>query len=869
MGRGKLVHVFKVAVKSLRRNLRRLIGTFAAIFLGVSFMAGVLILGDTTRASYNSLFATAATGIDAVVRAKVPPDTTNERAGALGTQQRTIPTSLAPMIAGLPGVAALEDVHESNQGVVVIGTDGRPVPTPPGRTFVGTGWPTDARMNPYTIDGAGRPPEAANEVALDVDTAAAAGATLGRTVTIRTPKSVSPYRITALIRIGDSTSAGTGRAVFSPDTAAAQFTEPGRSSRFLLRAEAGTSQAELAHRVRAAITSPEPGLRIEVLTGDAYVAELRGQVANFLDILSSALVGFAGLSLVVGAFVISNTFSILVTQQIRELALLRAVGASGRQVLAAVLAEASVLGLVASVAGTAGGAVLSLALRAGFDAFGLDLPTGPLVVTAATIGISIGIGFTMAVICAYLPARRAARVPPMAALGDIDIARSEHPAWRLGFGLGLLAVSGALLWWALARHSQNSALLAGAATACAMIGTGVLGPRLAGPLANVAVVPLRHLGISGVLAGRNAVRNPRRSASTATAIMIGVASVVFVLIMADTLRSVSAETTKRAVTADVIVTADQLGLNPLPAGTATEVEATPGVRRVGEIRFPRAQVFGTSQRIAALDRNALAQARLTVVDGSLSALGLDGIAVASKEATKNHVKIGDSVPVVFGDGVAMTAEVRAIVDGTSLLDSNLVVSTGLATQFEPNVTESRVLVDGNGNISVPALVSRLEKVPLLAGASVTDISTYARQHTGALDQIIGLFLVMLALTIVIALFGVTNTLSLSIRERTRELGLLRAVGTTRGQVSGMIRLESLVLATVGVLEGLDIGLIFGWGIGRVLLDDPQAPNGLSVVMPWKQIFLVVAVGLASGIFTSIAATRRAGQLNVLEAIQAD
>ena len=859
--------MFAIALKGLRANARRLVGTFVAILLGVSFTAGVMMLTDTTTAAFDTLFRTEGSGVDVVVRATPPVDRQGGGGGGRGGDQRVVPASLADQLRKVDGVAAVEVIHQTRRGVVVVGKNGQPTSSGFGAPFLASGYPTDQAMNPFTL--VGKPPTGADQVVLDANTADIAQTKIGETITIRTPSKVGTFRLVGTVTLGSSATGGSGRALFAPSVAQGFNTVPGTASRIQLRAKAGISQEELRTKVAPIVAATPSQVPIEAITGTAYVAELRARIADFLVILNNGLLGFAVLSLFVGAFIVYNTFSILVTQRQRELALFRAVGASKRQVVGAVMAEALVVGLVAGFAGVAGGAGLSIALSSGFKAFGVALPSGPLVVTPSVVLIAAATGLFMALACAWFPSRRAARIPPVAALRDVAIDRSTKSRTRIVFGVMFVIASGVFLGLGLSNTGTAAAIRVGIATAAAFIGITVLGPFIASPVASLIGVPMRAFGITGRLATQNARRNPRRTASTAAALMIGVAMVTFVLVMSATLKGIIVETTKRAITADVIVTGDAEGRTALTTGSIADAARVRGAKRVGAVTMLRASGFGTSdrpERIAAATPTALRQSPLVMTAGSLDQLGTNGIAVSKQAADENKVKLGDPITLTFIDGTVAHVSVVGIVDDLSVVDTDLLVSSAFATANQPDVGPSQILVDRTAAVSTNELIRNLKAVPSLIGTQVQDISSFADAQASSLNAIVGVFLVMLGLSVVIALFGIANTLSLSIYERTRELGLLRAVGSTRSQIGALVRLESIILALLGTTQGAVIGLVFGSAIAQTLVTDPTAPKGLSIVIPWLQMVGVIAVAILAGVLASVAATRRAKRLEVLKAI---
>lgn len=866
--------MIRIALRGLRGNARRLVGTFVAIVLGVSFMAGVRILSDTTRASFDTLFATVGDGIDLVVRVEPQDrdgDGEDDDDGSAAFDLRTVPGALADAVRDVPGVAAVEAVHETRRGVVVVGSDGQPVSLGPGTSFHASEYPTVPEMDPYTLADGGRAPRADDEVVLDRATAETGALVVGDSVTIRTPNSVAPYRLVGIVTLGETAGGGAGRALFTTATATSFMTDPAEATRLLVLADTGVEPEELRGRVdEVAAASSGPTRRLETITGEEYVADLRGRIGEFLDILENGLMGFAGLSLFVGAFVIYNTFSILVAQRQRELALLRAVGAGRRQLVGAVLVEAGVVGAVAGLVGVGGGALLARGLSAGFAAFGFDLPTTSTVVTGSVVVTAFLIGVAMSLVCALFPALRAARIPPVAALRDVAVDHSDTSRTRLVVGLVVAAGSAVLLARGLAitENGSGAAVTVGVATAAAFVAVAVLGPLLAAPVARLVGAPLLAFGTTGRLARANATRNPRRTASTAAALMIGVSIVTFVLVMSATLESVVTETTERSLTADVIVSGDAFGRGAIAGDARSAIETVPGVARVGTVTSLRAKYFGDLQNLAAASPDVLAQAVFTVVSGSLDDLGVDGVAIERDEADDEEIGVGDTLPVGFVDGTIATPTIVAVVDNLDVIGSDLLTTESFAARYQPEIGPSQILVETAPDVSTASVIRSIKALPLLIGTQVQDISSFAEAQTSTLDSIVGIFGVMLALTVLIALFGIANTLSLSIHERTHEIGMLRAVGMTRRQVARMVRLESVILALLGTFEGAVIGLVFGWAIAFTLVNDPTAPPGLAVELPLGQVAGVVGVAIAAGIVAAVTAARRARRLDVLAAIAA-
>jgi putative ABC transport system permease protein len=565
---------------------------------------------------------------------------------------------------------------------------------------------------------------------------------------------------------------------------------------------------------------------------------------------------FALVAVFVGAFIINNTFSITVAQRTREMAMLRAIGASGRQVKRAVLTEAVAIGTLASASGLVAGVGVASGLRAMLSQFGVDLPNGPMVISPQAMVASFAVGLTVTVLSAWLPARRAAKIAPIAALRDVAVDRSAF-SWRRGVFGSLITVAGVTV---LNGLSNDALALVGLGALTTFVGVSVLGPALARPVARLLGTPLRLRGLSGELATRNATRNPKRTARTAASLMIGVGLVSFLTIFAASAKSSMAGSLNEDFTGTHIVQTggfdNTSGLSP---ELATELRSTPGVDVVAEARISPAVVDGSeTDAFYAVDATTIDQLfELGAVEGDLDALGADGIAVSTDQARDEGWTIGSTVPVTFPTGDA-TFVVEAIYSGATDWVGSQFVDLEAFPANGADELDFRGYVSGDETAITGAAAD-------YASADVLDRDAFLDNLNGEIDTILGLFYALLALAVVIALLGIANTLALSIFERTRELGLLRAVGMNRSQVRSSVRWESIIIAVFGTTLGLAVGTFFGWAIVRSLAD--QGIDTLTV--PVGSLVVVTVIAGIAGALAAVMPARRAAKLDVLEGLMTD
>ncbi|MDQ2677887.1 MAG: ABC transporter permease [Actinomycetota bacterium] len=842
--------MWKISLKSLRAHKRRLLRTCSAVLLGVAFLAGTLVLGDTMRAGFANVFSEAYAGTDVVVQGAQTIGSES------GEQRRIVPDEVLTTIEGaegvdvvVPAIDGLAQVLDSDGDA--IGGNGPPT--------LGGAWDaTD--MNPYDLVD-GRAPETSGEVVIDRGTARKGELGVGDTTRVRTPTPVD-VTIVGIAAFGSQDSiGGSGFTGFTPEDARQHllFGAPGSTS-VSISAEQGVTPDELAERIGA--TLPEG---FEAKTGEQMSAAATESIGeDFLDMMQTFLLAFTVIALLVSTFSIYNTFSVILAQRTRESALFRAIGATRSQVLNSIAIEALLIGLIASIGGVLVGLALALGLTSGMRSIGIDLPGG-LDVSPTSLVISVVVGLVVTLLASLAPAVRASRVAPMAALRDAAIDRSDTSRVRAVLG-AVVAVAGIglVLYGALGSVASPISIV-GPGALLSLVGLVVLGPVVARPASSLLGAPIAATrGASGSLARGNAMRNPQRTAGTASALMIGVSVVALFTVVAASLTVSFRETITGSLTSDLIVVDESFSGSGMSPEMSTRLTALPEVDDAVGLGFGSVLDEGEELEFAVVDLGRLDRvADLEVTSGGLAELGRNGIAVASDAAEEHGWKLGSEVPVTFIDGAEEPLRVGALFDKAEITGS-LLMSQELWTAHNSVALDFMNLIALAPGVDVEEGRAAVDAVGEEFGApgAVTS-DEYADDVAGQITQMLSIVYVLLALSIIIALMGISNTLALSIHERTRELGLLRAIGQTRGQLRSMVRWESVIIAVFGTVGGIGLGLFLAWGLVRGLSTDFE---GASFSAPVTQLVVITAVGGLAGVLAGILPARRAARLDVLGAI---
>jgi len=842
-----------IGLKQVWAYKRRLTGTLLAVTLGVAFLAGTLLLGDTLRANFDRLFNQASSNSEVLLRSAT-------KVGTSGGQdlRAGVDASLLGRVARVPGVAQAEpDVEGSGQ---LLGSNGKGIGGNGPPTWAAN-WVPVPSLNPYRLV-AGRAPRTGNEVVINRGAAKTGHLHLGEVTTLLTPR---PVRVVIVGIVTFGTADGFGPSTFTGMTlhAAEQYltSNPGKLSSILIKPAPGVSAGQLMTRLRAVLP---PG--VQAITGAQLAQENISAIdSSFLGFIRTALTAFAVIALLVAAFSIYNTFSIIAAQRARSAALLRALGAMRRQIIAASILETLVVGLAGSVAGLAGGIGVAGGLKGVFDDFGFALPAGGLVVKASTVLIAVAAGLSATVIAGVLPAVRASRVPPLAALRDVAAEPAAPSRLRAGIGAALLA--GGVAGTTSAAVVGKAGLVAVAA-ACTVIGVVVFGPvaaRIASTVLGAPVAALR--GITGSLARQNNRRNPRRTAASASALMIGVAVVALFTVIGASLKASAALGINQSLRADLVVDSGgyggAAGGGGLSPHLAASIARLPDARLAVGLSSGNVLLDGISQQVTAANPAALGQViNLGITAGTLNPASADWIAVAKSTASTNHWRIGSTVAVTYPDGASGRLRVSAIYARTQMAGNYLITQQTWAAH-SGQVIDGQILIKLRPGTSISAASKAIAALAAAYGKpQIQDRAQYVDAATKGINTILGLIYVMLVLAIIIALMGITNTLSLAIHERTRELGLLRAVGQTRPQARSLIRWESVLIALFGTAGGALLGTFLGWAVVRA-----SASTALATFSaPPSQLLILLAAGAAAGVLAALRPARRAARLDIMRAL---
>lgn len=856
--------MIRAAIKGVWANKLRLTLTAIAIVIGVGFVAASFVFTDTINARFESLLTDVSAGVDVYVR-PVPPETGNEFTEIGSMSEGTVDDVLA-----VPGVR----IAEGGVGgyAQFVGSDGEPVGGQGPPTF-GFSWTVADELNPLRIaEGNGRPPQAAGEVVADVGSAEAGGFVVGDTVTVLTLGPPEQFVLVGLANFGEADNlAGASIAAFELAEAQRLLNLEGQLSEIAVAAEQGVEAETLATDIDQALAGD-----FVVQTAEASNAEQLADIGEALGFLNIALLAFAAVAVFVGAFIIYNTFRIIVAQRTRELALLRAIGATGRQVTWLVVVEAIIVALIASAIGVLLGVGLAILLAAVMNAAGFNLPEGPLTLAPRTVIVAMSVGMIVTLVSAVFPARKAASVPPVAAM-HTELARVPRKSLnrRAAAGAIVTLLGLALLLVGLFASVENPAIYVGAGALIFFLGVSILAPLAAKPMALVLGWPLPRLfNTTGQLAQDNTARQPRRTASTASALMIGVALVVFVAIFAASIKSTVEDSIFDNFPADLSASSTNFEVGVSPAFTA-EMEQLEEFETVTPLVFDQAllsetevvdgETLGVDNGVALIALDPLLAddvVNLEPAPGAYQALaGSAGVLVFQEIMDEKSWVVGDTIVMGFPNALGTDTEIVGTIGkadfGQYVIDRDFyntvydnpfdtIVFGTMAAGVAPE--DARLAADGVAEPYPNVQIQNKDEVVADAESQI--------------DQLLVLFTGLLFLAIIIAILGITNTLALSIIERTREIGLLRAVGMTRFQTKWMVRWEAVIVAVFGALMGVGIGVFLGWAVVQALADE-----GLGTfAIPWSQLLFLVLLAALAGIIAAIYPSWKASRIDVLDAI---
>ncbi|MFM8264720.1 MAG: ABC transporter permease [Acidimicrobiia bacterium] len=868
--------MFGLAFKMTFARKGRLVLTSLAVILGTAFLSGTYVFRDTINQTFDRLFADIFRDVDAYVRS-----TTFIELDFGGEQRATTPISVLDTVRGVEGVSsATGDIQAFAR---VIGKDGEPLGSEGGGppTFGGIASSDSAGL--WIVDS-GRLPIGPNEMMLDRATADDGEFAVGDTVRVVSFAGPREFTLVGVASYGDIASPGGATfALFDQPTASEFLLQPGFVDAILVEGDGSVSDEVLAERIDAVLSAD---LKLETLTGAEITAEVQGQIKDVLNIFSTFLIVFSYIALGIGSFVIYNVFSITAAQRQRENALLRAIGASRRQVSRAMLVESLAMGVVGSLIGFGIGILLSQGLNALLQATGFEVPTRGLAINPSSFINTLVAGVVVTVTAAWLPARRAGRVPPLAAMRDTALDTAGNLRRRVLIGLGLVALGGVGL---VASMNDAPVRVLGLGVLGVFAGILVLGPAIARPVALFIGMPVAKLrGVSGSMARQNAARNPKRTSRTAAPVLIGVALVTAFSALAASIRTEIRDTFGSAFSGDLALTVDSQGFGGIPLTVTDQIAGLDGVAQATGVGFTTVRIVDPSEpptngetsgesgskQVAPLPdlRGSFVQTinpatisglfDIGVTQGDLASLGNDGLFVEEDRATEKGWMLGDRLQIIRIDGRVIDAEIRGFVSGDTSF-ANYVASRDMFTDAPTPIFDSFVYVKASDGTPVDDLRDRVAAISSSVGIGTLQTKDeFIEEQAAQINQILALIYGLLALSIVIAVVGIVITLLLSVFERRREIGLLRAVGMTRSQVRTTVRWESVITSLLGAAAGVVLGIVMGVVVVAALSGD----SGIGFSLPVGSTISIVVISFVLGVVAAIYPARRAKKVKVVEAI---
>ncbi|MEV7277952.1 FtsX-like permease family protein [Streptomyces sp. NPDC093111] len=842
--------MFRTALRNVLAHKARLLMTVLAVMLGVAFVSGTLVFTDTLSNAFRSQSAKSYDDVAVAVSA-APHQQDPNRTPGLSEQTRQ-------KIAGLDGVAGATGRVNGFAGV----------PDKDGK-LIGVGWsnkgtnfaPGQDGKDPAYAFTSGAGPVADDQIALDKETADKGGYKVGDQVRVATNGPVETYTLSGVFTTEDgAVNAGGSLVVFDTPTAQKLYLKPGYFLDINVAGKPGADSAKILSEVEKVV-----GDTADAKTGQALADEQAKNIEQGLSALNQMLLGFAGIALFVGIFLISNTFTMLVAQRTKELALMRAVGASRKQITRSVLAEAGVVGLVASVVGFVLGIGLAATLRSAMSTFGLKVPAGDLVIGSTPLISALAVGILVTMLAAWLPGRRAARIPPVAAMSSVHaVASTKSLVLRNTLGAIITALGAVAIIGGAGSGGDDGRMLIAGGAFLSLIGVIVLIPLLSRPVIALARPLLKPFGVAGSLAGQNAVRNPRRTGATASALAIGLTLVTGLSVLGATVGSAVDRMTTDQVKADYMISmASGDGLNQ---AALDAVRKTPGLSAVSPQQAGYLQVKGDFKSVSGVAPGDIEKLlNLKVVDGSLGSLAQGKVAVEDKTAEKKGWKVGTTLPVEFSDKKKGSLTVGALYEGSEFV-SPLLLDAKILNAHDPKPYIPQILVKMDGGASDSAEKALMKAMGDNPAMTVMDQKDIRDSFGGVINMMLNIMYGLLAMALIIAVLGVVNTLAMSVFERQQEIGMLRAIGLDRRRVKRMVRLEAVVISLFGAVVGIGLGAFLGWAIGETLRS--SLPD-YALVLPWGRIGLFLVLAGLVGVLASLWPARSAAKLNMLAAIKAE
>lgn len=846
--------MLRTALRNVLAHKARLLMTVLAVMLGVAFVAGTLVFTNTISDAYQKSSQKGFQGVDVAIS----PDKKDDDSALPGDAPR-LSQQVLDKAAKVPGAASAYGVVNGYSALADKKGDllGGGFSNRGGNFYPGA----DGKDPRYTMTE-GRAPKAADEIALDSKTAERGKYKAGDSIRVSVDGPVRTEKVVGVFTTDDgNVAAGGTLALYDTVTAQKMFAKPGQFDEIDVKAAAGTSQATLKTALDKVL--PE---QAEATTGKKLAKDQAKAIEDGLSSLQTAMLVFAGIALFVGIFIIVNTFSMLVAQRTKELALMRAVGATRRQVTRSVLMEATFVGAVAAVVGLAAGVGIGALLRSVLNSTGASVPDGPLIVAPATVLISVLVGVVVTVLSAWLPGRRAAKIPPVAAMNSVHAAPTTRGLVVRNTIGSLFAAAGIALVVAGAGMGGDGQGPMAFGAVVLVIGVFVLTPLLSQPLIAVASPVLRIFGMPGKLARQNAVRNPRRTAATASALMVGLTLITGMTVIAGSMQKGINNMAADGLKSDYVVSMGGNGVRPLSPEVSKTLAKVPEVTAISPLRSSPARVAGDTETLMGVDPKAIKElVNVDFTEGSFGALGGTKVLVDDKIADENHWKVGSAFPVTYEDGSKGRLTVGGVYEGNQMVNG-VMLDSATVTPHMTTVADFQVMLKTKGGATQDTqdlLKKTLGDNPAIKVQNKQDLSDeIAKAFTLMLNMLYGL----LGMAVIVAVLGVINTLAMSVFERSKEIGMLRAIGLDRAGIKRMVRLESLVISLFGGVLGIGLGVFFGWAAGELIAS--ELPT-YEMVLPWARMGLFLLMAALVGVIAALWPARRASKLNMLMAIKAE
>ncbi|MFC8997927.1 ABC transporter permease [Streptomyces rochei] len=842
--------MFRTALRNVLAHKARLLMTVLAVMLGVAFVSGTLVFTNTISGALQN---SSAKGFDHVDVAVTPEF--QEAEGDKVGEQPELTQALVEDSASVPGAASAIGVVSGFTAVADKDGD-----------LIGDGWSTKGgnywgEKDPRYPLTDGRAPEGEGEILIDSKTAGRTGYGVGDTVRMSVDGPVITPKVVGVFTTDDgSVAAGGSLTLFDTATAQKLFGKAGTYDEIDVKAKDGVTQAAL----KAELDKALPKDLVETTTAEKLADDQAEAIASSMSGMKQGLLVFAGIALFVGTFIIANTFTMLVAQRTKELALMRAVGASRRQVTRSVLIEAFVVGVVAAVTGLLGGIGIGAGMRALMSSMGEVVPDGPLVVSAGTVVAALAVGVLVTMLAAWLPGRRAAKIPPVAAMSSVHAkATTKSLVLRNTLGALVSAAGIAVVLAATTMGGSDGQAPMGLGAVLLIIGVFILTPLLSRPLIAAAAPVLRLFGVSGKLARQNSVRNPRRTAATASALMIGLTLITGMTVMAGSLQKSIDKMASAAIEADYVVS--MANGNWLSPDVSEKLAGADGVTAVSPLRNSPARIGGDTEYLTGVNGSTIGELTDLKVEQGAFEVGGTEVVVDGDTAKENGWKAGSAFTVAYEDGEKQRLTVAGVYEGNDML-RGIMVDNSVLTPHLTDPVDMQVMVkmsDGASSAAKDSLQQALDTNPAIKIQDKKDISNeIAKMFTLMLNMLYGL----LAMAVIVAVLGVINTLAMSVFERSQEIGMLRAIGLDRKGIKRMVRLESLVISLFGGVLGIGLGVFFGWAAGELM---GSTIATYELVLPWGRMGVFLLLAAVVGVLAALWPARRAARLNMLQAIKAE